>query len=137
VRIARIPYLERNMRPRLVIGILVAFAGGMAFTANADEPKKPAANVNAANAPSYSKAVAPLLKDACANCHSGVKRKAGLDVTSYDSLMKFVKAGDPAASKLHKSVTGKGAKPMPPKNPLADDQVQLIRDWIAAGAKKD
>lgn len=78
-----------------------------------------------------------MFKDACARCHSGNKRKAGLDVTSYDSIMKFVKAGDPNNSKLQKSLLGKGAKLMPPKNPLADDQVALVKAWISAGAKKD
>ncbi len=50
----------------------------------------------------------PVTEGRVRSCHSGVKRKAGLDATSYDSLMKFVKAGDPANSKLYKSLTGKG-----------------------------
>ena len=70
------------------------------------------------------------------NC-AGIKKKAGLDVTNYDSIMRFVKAGDPDKSKLHKSLLGKGAKLMPPKNPLSDDQIAVIDAWIAAGAKKD
>jgi hypothetical protein len=101
--------------------------GGSAPAAKADEKK----------APTYKADVAPLLKDACSSCHSGVKQKARLDVTSYDSVMKFVKAGDPDKSKLHNALLGKGAKMMPPKNPLADDQVALVRDWITAGAKKE
>ena len=119
------------MSLRLMLSICMGFAcliAASSSTGSKAEEKK---------APSYSKDVAPLLKDACASCHTGVKRKAGLDVTSYDSLMKFVKAGDPGNSKLHKSLTGKGGKPMPPKNPLADDQIELVRAWIANGAKKD
>ena len=73
----------------------------------------------------------------CARCHSGVKRKAGLDVTSYDSLLKFVKAGNPDRSKLHQAITGQGAKQMPPKNPLSEEQIAVITAWIEAGAKKD
>jgi len=126
------------MRPHLVLGVLAIFVGSMPFSASADE-KKPAAEPAKADAKavSFKKDVAPLLKDACASCHSGTKRKAGLDVTSYDSLMRFVKAGDPANSRLHKSLSGKGAKLMPPKNPLAEDQIELIKVWIANGAKKD
>ncbi len=120
------------MRLRLVLGVLVLVAGGMTFAASADEPKKAADTV-----PSYKTDVVPLLKGACASCHSGAKKKAGLDVTSYDSLMKFVKAGEPDKSKLHNSLLGKGAKLMPPKNPLADDQIAVVKAWIAAGAKKD
>ena len=87
--------------------------------------------------PTFKADVAPLLKDACSGCHSGVKQKARLDVTSYDSVMKFVKASDPDKSKLHNCLIGKGAKQMPPKNPLAEDQIALVKAWIAAGAKKD
>ncbi|MBN9122357.1 MAG: hypothetical protein J0I06_24990 [Planctomycetes bacterium] len=117
------------MRLCLVVGVLMV--GGMGLASRADEPKK------ADKAVSYKTDVAPLLKDACASCHSGAKKKARLDVTDYDSLMKFVKAGEPDKSKLHMSLLGKGAKQMPPKNPLAADQVAVIRAWIAGGAKKD
>lgn len=123
------------MSLRIALSVCVGFACVISLSSSTDskaEEKKLAPKT-----PSYSKDVAPLLKDACASCHSGVKRKAGLDVNSYDSLMKFVKAGDPANSKLHKSLTGKGAKLMPPKNPLAGDQVELVKAWIANGAKKD
>jgi hypothetical protein len=124
------------MFARIVLGACVGFAclaaSSSPRTAAAQE-KKPAAE----KAPSWKSDVAPLLKDACASCHSGRKQKARLDVTSYDSLMRFVKAGDPDRSKLHNSLKGKGAKMMPPKNPLAADQIALVRAWIAAGAKKD
>jgi hypothetical protein len=119
------------MRLRLALVVPMLLVGGMTFGSRADEPKK------ADKVPSYKTDVAPLLKDACSSCHSGARAKARLDVTSYDSLMKFVKAGDPDKSKLHNALLGKGAKQMPPKNPLADDQVATIKAWIAAGAKKD
>ena len=121
------------MSLRLVLGAVVLVAGGMTLATNAEEPKKAAEP----KAPTFKANVAPLLKDACSSCHSGLKQKAKLNVTSYDSLMKFIKPGEPDKSKLHMAVTGKGAKQMPPKNPLAADQIDLIKAWIAAGAKKD
>ena len=123
------------MRAYLVPGVLAILTAGLvgAFPARAEEPKKAVET----KAPTFAKDVAPLLKNACANCHSGAKQKARLDVTSYDSLVKFVKAGDPDKSRLHKALLGKGAKLMPPKNPLAAEQVAVVKDWIAAGAKKD
>ena len=120
------------MNLRLVLGVVVLAAGGLTLAAPAEEPKRAAEKV-----PTFKADVAPLLRDACASCHSGLKQKAKLDVTSHDSLMKFVKAGDPNKSKLHNALHGKGAKLMPPKNPLAADQIALIKAWIAAGAKKD
>jgi hypothetical protein len=125
------------MRPLRAL-VLVTVLGGICAAASggrsraADEPK-PAP----AKAPSYKTDVAPLLSAACANCHSGKKKKAGLDVESFDSVAKFVKAGEPDKSKLHNSLLGKGAKLMPPKNPLEEKEVAIIRAWIAAGAKKD
>ena len=128
---------ENGMRLCLVLALVV---GGMAFVSRANEPTNPQPPSDAPaddKVPSFKKDVAPLLKDACSSCHGGLKAKAKLDVTSYDSLMKHVKAGDPDKSKLHNALLGKGAKQMPPKNPLAADQIALIKAWIAAGAKKD
>ena len=129
------------MRSRLALGAVVLVAVGMtfAFAARAEEPKTPAAEEpkKADKVPSFKTDVSPLLNSACSACHAGNKKKAGLDVTNYDSIMKFVKAGEPDKSKLHKSLLGKGAKLMPPKNPLSDDQIAVIDAWIAAGAKKD
>jgi hypothetical protein len=129
---------ESEMSLRALFGAYVIFAGaavlgsalfgGSGAPASAADDKKP---------PTYTANVAPLLKDACSSCHSGVRAKARLDVTKYDSVMRFVKSGDPDKSKLHNCLIGKGAKMMPPKNPLAEDQIALIKDWIAAGAKKD
>lgn len=125
------------MRPQFVLTVLALMAGGLGVSVSADDSKQATEPVRAEKAPSFKNDVAPMLKNACVNCHGGRRRKAGLDVTSYDSIMKFVKAGDPNNSKLQKSLLGKGAKLMPPKNPLADDQVALVKAWIAAGAKKD
>lgn len=119
--------------------VLVVVTGGMALASRAEEPTRaePPGDARADKVPSFKTDVAPLLKDACSSCHSGLKAKARLDVTSYDSLVKFVKAGEPDKSKLHMALLGKGAKQMPPKNPLADDQIAVIKAWIAGGAKKD
>jgi mono/diheme cytochrome c family protein len=123
------------MRLYLVPGVLAV--AGMVWAPTHDPKAAVAAEPKADKAPTYKADIAPLFKDACAGCHSGLKKKARLDVTDYDSLMKFVKAGEPDKSKLHGALLGKGAKLMPPKNPLSDDQVALVRAWIAGGAKKD
>src|SRR5215217_8166699 len=124
------------MRLCLVLSVLVV---GMALASRAEEPVKnpPPSDAKADKVPTFKADVAPLFKDACSSCHGGLKAKAKLDVSSYDSVVKFVKSGEPDKSKLHMAVTGKGAKQMPPKNPLADDQVALIKAWIAGGAKKE
>jgi hypothetical protein len=128
------------MRLRVVFGVYAIVAGVLAVTTLGGSPPalaKDDEKKDDKKVPTFKADVAPLLKDACSSCHSGVRAKARLDVTSYDSVLKFVKSGEPTKSKLHNALSGQGAKMMPPKNPLADDQIALIKDWIAGGAKKE
>jgi len=87
---------------------------------------------------SYSKDVKPILQDRCFGCHNPTKKKAGVDLQgSFASLAKNVKAGSPEESRLFKSLVGKGAKQMPPKKRISDDEINTIKAWIAAGAKNN
>lgn len=97
-----------------------------------DEPKK-----TETKTPSFKTDVMPILTDACVNCHGANKKKGRIDVSTYEGVAKIVKAGDIDKSRLIKSVTGKGAKLMPPKAGLPDEKIQVLKDWIAAGAKND
>ncbi len=82
--------------------------------------------------------VSDLLSASCMPCHSAQSQRAGLDVTSYDSIVATVTPGDPANSLLVKALRGNGARKMPQGRPsLSEDQIQLVEKWIAAGAKKD
>jgi hypothetical protein len=56
-----------------------------------------------------------------------------------DSGLIRVVPGNPDQSLMMLKVQGKQpcGDPMPPTSPLAADKVQLIHDWIAAGAKND
>lgn len=79
----------------------------------------------------------------CVGCHGANNPKAGINLTSYETIMKggtegpIVVAGDPAASMLVKALKGEGAKQMPPKkDPLPSDQIQQIENWIKDGAKQ-
>jgi mono/diheme cytochrome c family protein len=117
----------------VVVAAILAFGvSARGPVATADEPKTADEKV-----PTYTNDVAPLLKTACANCHTGAKAKKKIDVSSYDKVMKIVKANEPDKSVLVKSVTGKGAKLMPPKKGLSDAQVATLKAWIVAGAKND
>lgn len=87
---------------------------------------------------SFANDVMPILQSRCINCHGGQDTKAGLSVTSYNTLMAgsehgpVVIAGDPANSLLIQSIQqGK----MPKRGPkLTPDQLQILIDWIMAGA---
>ena len=89
--------------------------------------------------PLFSKDIKPMLETSCVGCHGGLKTSKGLDLKSYASLMAgsqngaVVTAGDPDNSKLVQMIV---AGKMPKKGPkLTAEQLQLIKDWIKAGAK--
>jgi mono/diheme cytochrome c family protein len=94
-------------------------------------------------APSFTKEIKPLLAKYCVECHGAGKSKAGVNLSSYDDMMKSKKkvvvASKPDESKLFTTMNGTGKK-MPPKNyknqPTAKE-LALIKAWIMAGAKDD
>jgi mono/diheme cytochrome c family protein len=87
---------------------------------------------------SYAKDIKPILEDRCFSCHNPNKKKAGIDLQgSFASMLKSVKPGSPEESRLYKSMIGKGAKQMPPKKRISDDEINLVKAWISAGAKNN
>jgi uncharacterized membrane protein len=117
--------------------ILAACAGNAAPTASI---------ANATQAPvggkvSFAGDVMPLLQSRCVNCHGGAQTSRGLDLNSYDSVMvgsqngPIVSAGD-AANSLIVQVVASGNMPKRSQR-LTPAEVQLLTDWINAGAKKN
>jgi len=96
-------------------------------------------------APSFEKDIFPILRENCAGCHSQAEKKAkgGLSLDTREQMLKggedglFFVPGKPDDSQLVKMISGE--KPEMPKKqpPLPADQVKLIHDWVAAGAKID
>lgn len=88
-------------------------------------------------------AVQTILTANCAPCHGGPQPKGGINLTSYDTIMKggeegpVVTAGDPDKSVIIMALKGQGGKrQMPPRGgPLPAADVKTIEDWIKAGAK--
>ena len=84
--------------------------------------------------------IAPIFERACLSCHNENDRKGGLSLESADGLRKggesgvVVEPSNPRASLLLDYVSG--PKPQMPKEggPLAEEEVEAIRAWIAAGA---
>ncbi len=81
-----------------------------------------------------------FMESACISCHNPDKTKGGLDLSSYNNLLKggssggSVTPGDPGSSLLYK-VTAHIEEPFMPhnKDKLPDAQIALLRDWIAGG----
>ncbi|HTU20135.1 MAG TPA: c-type cytochrome domain-containing protein, partial [Gemmataceae bacterium] len=88
-------------------------------------------------APSFARDIAPLLTTQCLKCHSGARAKGELDLTSRDHLLaggdsgSVLTPGKAAESLLFEYVRD---KKMPPRKPLNETQIELLRRWIDAGA---
>jgi hypothetical protein len=87
---------------------------------------------------SFTREIAPLLQEQCLRCHSGRRPRAGLDLSQRASALKggesevpAIVPGKPKESLLFNRVQ---AKRMPPRRPLADEQIHLLERWITQGA---
>jgi len=92
----------------------------------------------------YQDDVLPIFRNACLNCHNPDKKKADLDLSTHAGVMtgggdgKVVVPGDPGGSKLYRTMTRAEEPFMPMKaDKLPEAQLNVIRDWIAAGAPEN
>jgi len=87
--------------------------------------------------PSYFREVRPILLRQCQGCHQPNLKSSDLDLTSYAGLAAGGKHG-PAPGVMVKYLT-RELKPQMPlgQAPLAAEEIEAIRSWVAAGAKDD
>lgn len=95
----------------------------------------------AADAPAkvtYNDHILPIFKNACNNCHNPDKKKAGLDLSTYQATLsgsdngKVIESGNPSASLLVKCVRQTEDPKMPPKgDKLTDAEIALIEKWVS------
>jgi roadblock/LC7 domain-containing protein len=96
-----------------------------------------AATALAAADPSYFHDVRPVLERRCQGCHQPNLKSSGLDLTSYEGLAAGGKRG-PDPGLIVKYVTGEMKPQMPlGQTPLTAAEIELVRNWIAAGARND
>jgi cytochrome c len=105
------------------------------------EAAMPATEPPAVGSVSFANDVMPILAVSCNDCHGGKQTKAGLDLTTYNSLMAgsfdgvVVLAGNSAESILVQLVAD---GEMPKRGPkLTSEQIQTISEWIDAGASNN
>ncbi len=90
--------------------------------------------------PSFREHVAPILERRCVACHNDANAKGKFSLASGSGLLKggeggpAVEPGKPDESAIVEKIAG--AKPEMPRNgpPLAKDEVETIRRWVASGA---
>lgn len=133
---------------------LLAFSiGAFAATDKALAPAQDAISVLQSGEVSFQKDVQPILIDYCVSCHHPSPTakgyaKSGLDLTSYEGLMKGTKfgkvvvPGDSEASTFTKLLTGtnRGLK-MPmglnAGGTLDRQYILTLRKWVKQGAKNN
>ncbi len=87
--------------------------------------------------PGYFRDIRPVLQRQCQGCHQPNMKSSGLDLTTYEGLKAGGKHG-PALAVIVKYLTGEMKPQMPlGQPPLPADQLELIRAWIASGARDD
>ncbi|MCB8932626.1 MAG: c-type cytochrome [Fimbriimonadaceae bacterium] len=87
--------------------------------------------------------VQAIFDKSCVQCHGAGSPKEGIDLRSYESVMKggdegpVVVAGDPSGSLLVKALRGNGAKQMPfMQSALPEEEIAKVEAWIKDGAKQ-
>ncbi|MFG0334797.1 MAG: DUF1549 domain-containing protein, partial [Maioricimonas sp. JB049] len=116
--------------PALMFAVLLAgFCGAVSRRATADD-----------SAVRFEKDIAPILETHCLRCHTEANAKGDLSLATFEGLREaeYVVPGHPDESYLLDLVTTAEGKQRPamPKDgdPLSEEQVALLREWIASGA---
>ncbi len=97
---------------------------------------------------SYERDIQPIIATRCLSCHMEEGEgadKSGLDMRSYEGLMKGTKQGgalivpgSPETSTFMLMLTRQDHLRMPyGQSPLSHDEIRAIRTWIAQGAKNN
>jgi chromosome segregation ATPase len=89
----------------------------------------------------YNEHILPIFRNSCTNCHNPDKKKAGLDVTTYQATMAgsengaVVKPGNADGSLIYKVCLPNGDPKMPPKgDQLSEGEMGMLKNWIAGFA---
>jgi len=95
---------------------------------------------------SYSQHVQPIFKQNClsSGCHNSVDRANGLDLTSWESLIRgsdygaVIVSGNAHHSHLLEHLEGEREPRMPlNRKPLPEEQIEFIARWVEEGARND
>ena len=130
---------------KLHLSFIFALAGALSFTTL---PSVRAAEAKADSKPpvSYYKEIRPIFQANCQGCHQPAKAKSDYVMTDFAKLLaggeskeKAIVAKQPLKSNLLKLITPvKGEAEMPDgKPPLAEGEIELIKNWIVQGAIDD
>ena len=129
-----------------VLLIFLLTACSTSVPAKAQSPTSTSANTKAlpstvSQAPSqsaqevsFSKDILPIFQQ-YSDAHHGSNSMLSLE--TYEGVIQDVIPGQPEQSKLYLRLIGQGGPVMPPGNPLPQNLIKLIYDWIKQGARNN
>lgn len=129
-----LPWLDKNpnrkarKRP-VAMSVAAVLVVGMVFLTyqGMSSAPKTLAVTGVVQHPSYNKDIQPILQNSCVQCHASIASHAG-------TLAK-VSPGNPANSPIYQHLTGSVPPQMPlGKDPLTQNQMQTVKNWIQDGA---
>lgn len=137
------PFSSHQTLTLLKVGILVSLATCVGGVGTAEDTTAPAVEPTSI---SFRRDVAPILVEHCVACHSAKKAEGGYRIDNFAELSKpgdsgIETLGNPengAGELLRRLVTEDESERMPAESPpLPAEQVEVIRQWLAAGASFD
>ena len=90
----------------------------------------------------WNEQIGPIMKESCVECHGEKRMKARIRVDTFDMTVQGgrrpgVVWGHPESSRIYRVITRphgtEGAMPPGKRDPLTEDQITKIRDWIMTG----
>ncbi|MBN2714846.1 MAG: hypothetical protein JXX14_03260 [Deltaproteobacteria bacterium] len=127
-------------RSFLFLGFVIVLIGIWGCGASSSTPVKVVKTAD--GKVSYSQTIQPVLTDSCGSCHSESRAKGGLNLASYEGLMKggasgvVVIAGNADESQIIGSVERTKEPHMPPSfaGDMPTQGIAALRQWITEGA---
>jgi hypothetical protein len=116
----------------LQIVIILLFFGFLTSSCTHDP-----VNIDSFDTVCFQRDILEPLQSSCGrpSCHGANSGVEGFSVEKYETIMPFVKSGDPKGSKLYQVITNiNGENFMPPDQPLSANQRNRIEIWILQGA---
>ena len=122
-----------SARVRLVVALISIFWLKSPVLCQADDLFQKKASYQA----DFDRVIAPLIASRCLECHAGLDAKAGFNFSSRATAYQGGESG-PALQpgKPDKSLVWSyiDSDEMPPEHPLSNEEKQIFKQWIQAGA---
>ncbi len=138
---------EENTERRMIAHSGIAEKKPMPKQPSSSDKKKQESAITDTKQISFIRDVAPILGEYCFACHDSKKRSGKYEMITFEKLMaggssgEAITPGKPEESDLWELMVTDAERRMPPRkdnlSPVPKEKAEIIKRWIAAGAKLD